>query len=217
MVTGDLNSASVEWAVQFRIKDPQAFLFNVRDAVNTLRAASEASMRKVVGDRTVDEVLTVGRSQIEYEARIGLQALADEYKMGIAIDQLILQTVKPPDPQVKEAFEDVNKAQQESESLVNEARGDYNRAVPKARGEALQRIQEAEGYALQRVNQAEGDAANFNAVFAEYAKAPEATRRRIYLETMSEIVTKMGQKYVVDDQAKGLLPLLQLNNTEAPK
>jgi membrane protease subunit HflK len=216
MVTGDLNAASVEWIIQYRIHDPKAYLFDVRNAEVTLRDASEAVMRKVVGDHTVDEVLTVGRQEISADARTKLQALMDEYRIGIRIEQVLLQSVSPPEP-VKASFNEVNQAQQELERMINEARADYNRVIPRAAGVAQQRTEEAEGYALQRVNQAEGDAANFNAVYAEYRKAPEVTRRRIYLETMAEVIPKIGQKYIVDEQTQGILPLLQLKAEEVAK
>ena len=181
MVTGDLNAALVEWVVQYRINDPLKFLFDIRDPQATLRDVSESVMREVVGDRTVDEVITIGRQEIEAEALIHMQQLAAKYTLGISIDQVQLKNVNPPQP-VQASFNEVNQAQQEKEKLINEARREYNRVIPLAEGEKDQRVREAEGYRLKRVNEAEGDVARFNAVLTEYLKAPGVTKRRIYLE-----------------------------------
>jgi membrane protease subunit HflK len=178
MVTGDLNAATVEWIVQYRINDPRQYLFQVRDPGDTLRAVSESVMREVVGDRTVDEVITVGRQEIEVFVLQRLQELVNKYEMGLSIDQVQLKDVNPPDP-VRASFNEVNQAQQQRVQLVNEANREYNKVVPLARGEADQKIKAAEGYALKRINEAEGDATRFNAMFLEYAKAPEVTRMRM--------------------------------------
>ena len=209
MLTGDLNAVVVEWVVQFRIVDPYLFLFKVRNVGDTFRDMSEAVMRKVVGDRTVNEVLTVGRQEIEDLVMQELQVLSDQYETGIRVEQVVLQDVNPPDP-VKPSFNDVNQAEQERERLINEAQSEYNKAVPRARGEARQTIQQAEGYALDRVNRAEGDAARFNAIYSEYRKAPEVTRKRIYLETMGSVLNQSGRKLVMDEELEGVLPLLNL-------
>ena len=213
MVTGDLNSALVEWVIQYRIEKPIEYLFNVRNADDTLRHASEAIMREVVGDRTVDEVITVGRQEIESESLKKLQDLVRRYGMGISIDQVQLKNVNPPEP-VQSSFNEVNQAQQEREKSINVASGTYNREVPKASGEAEKVIQEAEGYAIERINEAEGDAAKFNAVFTEYQKAPEVTKKRIYLETLQDVLPLLGQKIIIDEEAKQILPLLNLNREE---
>jgi membrane protease subunit HflK len=176
----------------------------------TLRDLSEAVMRTVVGDRTVDEVITIGRQEIETEALASLQKLVDKYELGLSIDQVQLKNINPPNP-VQPSFNEVNQAQQEREQMINEANGDYNKVVPRARGEAEQKLQAAEGYALKRVNEAEGDVARFNAVLEEYLKAPAVTKQRIYIETMSKIMPKMGRKIIIDDQANQILPLLQLS------
>lgn len=210
MVTGDLNAASVEWIVQYRVTDPRAYLFNFRDPDATLRDVSESVMREVVGDRTVDEVITVGRQEIESEALVRLQAVVKVYDLGLSIDQLQLKNVNPPQP-VQASFNEVNQAQQEREKSINVANGEYNKAVPRARGEAEEKISTAEGYAVKRINEAEGDAARFNALFAEYSKAPEVTRRRIYLETMKDVMPSVGRKVILDNAASQVLPLLQLN------
>lgn len=209
MLTGDLNAAVVEWVVQYRIVDPYKYLFQVRNVEETFRDMSEAVMRRVVGDRTVNEVLTVGRAEVAMEVGVGLQALCDQYETGIKVDQVVLQDVNPPDP-VKPSFNAVNEAQQEKEKLINQAQSEYNREIPKTEGEALQRIQEAEGYALDRVNRAQGDAALFTAMYEAYRQAPEVTRTRIYLETMNEVLPQVQRKVVVDDGLKGLVPLLNL-------
>ena len=210
MVTGDLNAALVEWVVQYRISDPVKFLFEVREPSETLRYVSESVMREVVGDRTVDEVITVGRQEIETEALTKMQALSTKYAMGISIDQVQLKNINPPQP-VQESFNEVNQAQQEKEKLINEARRDYNKVIPLAEGEKDQRIREADGYRLKRINEAEGDVARFGALFAEYSKAPEVTRRRIYIETVQDVLPSIRSKIIVDEQAPSILPLLNLD------
>jgi len=210
MLTGDLNAAVVEWVVQYRIIDAYNYLFRVRNVEETLRYMSEAVMRSVVGDRTVNEVLTVGRSEIASLMLTELQGLCDQYETGIRVEQVVLQDVNPPD-QVKPSFNEVNEAQQEKERLINEAQSEYNREIPAAEGVAQQTVQQAEGYFLERTNEASGDSARFVAQYREYAKAPDVTRKRLYLETMNKIVPKMGRKIVVDDDVKGLLPLLNLD------
>lgn len=212
MVTGDLNTALVEWIIQFRIEVPFDFLFKVRNPGATLRDVSESVMREVIGDRTVDEVLTIGRQDIESTAQVKLQEVVNKYEMGLRIDQIQLKNVNPPEP-VQASFDRVNEAQQERERMINVARGEYNKAVPKARGEADQRIQGAEGYAIQRVNRAEGDVQRFDALLAEYLKAPDITKRRLYLETLSEVLPRVRTKVIVDESASSVLPLLQLDTT----
>ena len=209
MLTGDLNVAVVEWIVQFRIKDPSAFLFRVRDVPETFRYMSEAAMRQVVGDHSVDEVLTIGREAIALMAKAELQRLCELYGLGIEVQQLVLQDVNPPNP-VKPAFNEVNQAIQEKERAINDAWAEYNKAVPRAKGEAEQAVRAAEGYSLERLNNAQGDAKRFEALHEEYRKAPDVTRRRIYLETMGAILPKVGRKLILDESARGILPLLQL-------
>ncbi len=212
MLTGDLNAAEVEWIVQFRVKDPYKFLFRVRNTIQTFRDINEAVMREVVGDRTVNEVLTIGRQEIADAVTQKLQKLCDQYETGIKVDQVVLQDVNPPDP-VKPAFNEVNEAQQEKEKLINQAWAEYNRVIPKAKGEALRIIEEARGYALARVNRARGEAARFEAIFREYVKAREVTRQRIYLETMEDVLQKVGKKLIIDEKATGILPLFQMDKT----
>jgi membrane protease subunit HflK len=216
MVTGDLNAALVEWVVQYRISDPVKFLFEVREPSETLRYVSESVMREVVGDRTVDEVITIGRQEIETEALAKMQALSSKYAMGISIDQVQLKNINPPQP-VQASFNEVNQAQQEKEKLINEARRDYNKVIPLAEGEKDQRIREADGYRLKRINEAEGDVARFSALLAEYRKAPEVTRRRIYLETLQEVMPGIQSKIIVDEQTSGILPLLNLDTRKGER
>ena len=213
MLTGDLNAAVVEWVVQYRIVDPYKYLFRVRNVEKTFRDMSEAVMRKVVGDHIVNEVLTVGRAQVALQVAVELQELCAQYENGIKVDQVVLQDVNPPDP-VKPSFNAVNEAQQEKEKLINMAQSEYNREIPKAKGAALQTIQEAEGYALDRVNRSQGDALLFTAIFDAYRQAPEVTRTRMYLETMTEVLPQVQSKIIVDDGLKGVLPLLNLNSNE---
>ena len=209
MLTGDLNIASVEWIVQYRITDPNRFQFRVRNQRETLRDMNEAVMREVVGDRTINEVLTVGRIAISDAVKSRLQALTEQYEMGISIDQVVLQDVNPPE-RVKASFNAVNEAQQEKEKLINEARAEYNRVIPRARGEADQIISEALAYQLERVNGAKGQANRFSSIFEAYAKAPEVTRKRIYLETLEAALPNVGKKVLLDPDMDGVLPLLNL-------
>jgi membrane protease subunit HflK len=208
MVTGDLNAVLVEWVVQYHIADPRLWLFHVRDPGLTLRDLGEAVMREVVGDRTVDEVITVGRQEIEVAAVARLGELAQLYQLGVGIDQVQLKNVNPPQP-VQASFNEVNKAQQDRENMINVANGEYNKVVPRAEGEAEQKLSEAEGYRQKRVNEALGDVAAFNAQLAQYTKAPQVTRTRMYLETMKEVLPALGDTWIVDASVTQLLPMLQ--------
>jgi membrane protease subunit HflK len=208
MVTGDLNTAVVEWVVQYRIVQPDKFLFKVQNPEDTLRNVSEAVMRTMVGDRTVDEVITIGRQEIEEQARIMLAEQVSNYELGIQIDLIQLLNVKPP-PVVEPSFNEVNQAKQEKKRMINVAEG-KKEEVRKAEGQAQQKIQAAEGYAEQRVNEAEGDVSRFNAVFDEYLKAPQVTKQRLYLETMKEVLPQLGRKIILDQELSRVLPLLQL-------
>ncbi len=210
MLTGDLNVAVVEWTAQYRVSDPYKFLFKVRNVQKTFRDMNEAVMRGVVGDRSVNEVLTVGRQEVASKVEEELQALCNQYETGITVDQIVLQDVNPPDP-VKPSFNEVNQAEQERERAINEARSEYNKVIPKARGEALQAIEQAQGYAIDRVNRAKGDAALFEQLLAAYRRAPEVTRRRIFLETMEAVYPKTQRKLLIDTQLKGMLPVLDLD------
>ena len=209
MLTGDLNLADVEWVVQYRIDDPYNFLFKVRNPQTTLRDISEASMRQIVGDRTVNEVLTVGRTEIASKMEALIQEVCREYSLGVKIEQVVLQDVNPPE-EVKAAFNAVNEAQQEKETLINQAKSEYNKVIPRAKGQAQETIQKAEGYATERVNKAKGEVARFNDLYFEYIKAPEVTRKRIYLETMMDVVPRSGTKIITDENGSNVLPLLQM-------
>jgi membrane protease subunit HflK len=207
MVTGDLNTALVEWVVQYRLDDPKRFLFSVRHPEDTLRDLSESIMREIIGDRTVDEVITIGRQDIENNSLIRLREGVKEFQLGIAVDQVQLKNVNPP-REVQASFNEVNRAKQDRENMMNIANGEYNKVVPRASGEAEQKISVAEGYKLKRVNEALGDVSAFNAVLAEYLKAPEVTRTRIYLETMAEVLPQVRDRIIVDDKITQLLPML---------
>jgi membrane protease subunit HflK len=215
MLTGDLNLANVEWVVQYRIEDAYKYLFKVRSIESTLREISESSMRQIVGDRTVNEVLTVGRTEITSKVEELIQQICREYSMGIKIEQIVLQDVNPPEL-VKAAFNEVNQAQQEKETLINKAKSEYSKVIPKAAGEADETIQKAEGYAIERVNNAKGEVARFNSLYQEYIKAPEVTRRRIYLETMASVLPKLGNIIITDQKGNNLLPLLNMSLTDNP-
>ncbi len=209
MLTGDLNVAVVEWIVQYKIKDAYNYLFKIRDVDSTFRYMNEAVVRKVVGDNSVDEVITIGRARIEAEAKQELQSLCNLYEIGIEVNQLKLQDVNPPDP-VKPSFNDVNESLQEKERKINDAYAEYNQEIPKAKGEAEQMIRGAEGYAMERVNNALGDANRFRAIYREYARAPLVTRKRLYLETIIQILPKISKKIIFDEKQKNIMPLLNL-------
>ena len=209
MLTGDLNVGVVEWTTQYRVSDPYLYTFKVRDVDSTFRDMNEAVMRAVVGDRSVSEMLTIGRQEIATEVEVRLQEMCDQYETGIRIEQVVLQDVNPPEP-VRPSFNEVNQAQQERERMINEARADFNRVIPRARGEAAQTIFAAEGYATDRVNRAEGDADRFRALYQAYRRAPEVTRRRLYLETMLDLLPSIRSKVIIDQDIKGILPLLNL-------
>ena len=216
MITGDLNTALVPWVVQYRITDPRVYLFGAREPEQTLRDLSESVMREVIGDRTVDEVLTIGRHDIETATLTRLADLCSHYGLGLQIQQVQLATVRPP-PVVQAAFNEVNQAQQEKQTAINQAWAVYNDAVPNARGQAKEREKQAEAYAFRRVNEAKGEAQKFSLLLAEYRKAPEITRRRLYLEAMQSILPNLQKKVIVDDSLKGILQTLPLLPPDQPK
>jgi len=209
MLTGDLNVVVVEWIVQYKIKDTYKYLFKMRNVEDTFRYLNEAVVRKFVGDNSVDEVITVGRARIANEAEEELQKLCDLYEIGIDVNQIIFQDVNPPNP-VKPSFNEVNESLQEKERKINEAWSEYNQEIPKAAGEAEQTIRGSEGYATERINNALGDANRFTAIYKEYVKAPLVTRRRLYLETMNEILPKITRKIIFDEKQKNIMSLLNL-------
>jgi len=209
MLTGDLNVVVVEWIVQYKIKDAYNFLFKLRNVEDTFRFMNEAVVTKIIGDNSVDEVLTIGRARIASQAKEELQQLCDLYEIGIDVNQLIFQDVNPPDL-VKPSFNEVNESLQEKERKINEAWSDYNQEIPRASGEAEQVIRGAEGYATERVNRSQGDAALFTSVYKEYARAPLVTRKRLYLETINEVLLKIKKKIILDEKQRNFLPLLNL-------
>ena len=216
MLTGDLNVAVVEWIVQYKVRDPINYLFEVRNVEETIRNISESAMRQIVGDRSVDEVLTVGRIEVALEMQEKLQQILDTYDIGIQVTTVKLKDVNPPDA-VKNSFNEVNVAKQDRETTINQAWEAYNKVIPRAKGEAEKTISEAEGYAVNRVNRAAGDANKFLAVWLEYSRAKDVTERRLYLETLARIMPKIGTKYIIDSEQKGILPLLSLDEKEASK
>jgi membrane protease subunit HflK len=231
MLTGDLNLANVEWVVQYRVNDPVAYLFNLGDVdrvgaevlpagatddpniavPDTIRDVSESVMRKLVGDTSVDAVLTFGREQIAADAKLEIQSILDEFDAGLEIVTVKMQSTSPPE-EVRDAFQEVNRARQNKERVVNEAEGERNRQIPAARGKRDQVISEAEGYADRIQLETEGQVKAYLAQLQEYEKAPEVTRTRIYLDAMEEILGQAGQTTILDESVKGLLPLLNLNS-----
>ncbi|MEJ2154720.1 MAG: FtsH protease activity modulator HflK [Desulfobacteraceae bacterium] len=212
MLTGDLNVALVPWIVQYRVKDPYKYLFKVKDVQGLLRDLSEASMRLVVGDRSINEVISK-RSDIANEAEKVLQEELDKAETGLLVVNVELKRTNVPAP-VQPSFNEVNQAVQEKEKLIYQAREDYNKAIPAARGEAERTIKAAEGYALDRINRAKGDASRFAALYTEYSKAKDVTKRRLYLESLKTLLPKLGPKYIVDENQKNLLPLLNLGKAQ---
>jgi membrane protease subunit HflK len=215
MLSGDLNIIDVEWVVQYRIADPIKFLYSMREPTRTLRDISESVMRRVVGNHLGSEVLTTARVKIAATAREEIQAAMELYQTGIHVVTVELQNVVPPTA-VQPAFNAVNEARQEQERMINEATKQANEAIPRARGEANRAIAEAQGYAAERTNKALGEAARFRAILAEYQAAPEVTRRRMYLETLSEILPEMGSVLVLQKGQGAPLPLLHLREAQTP-
>ncbi|MBC7359786.1 MAG: FtsH protease activity modulator HflK [Desulfacinum sp.] len=211
MLSGDLNVVDIQWTVQYKVRDPAEYLFRLKDVEGTLDDISESVVRRIVGNRYADEVLTVGRASIAEMARKEIQEIMDTYHTGLQIITVKLQNANPPDP-VKAAFNEVNEARQEKERMINEAEQVYNQRIPRARGQARQAVTQAEGYATERVNRARGEVARFQNILAEYRKAPDVTRRRMYLEAMAEFAQKAGRLLVLDTERSGVLPLLNLND-----
>jgi len=212
MLTGGLNVALVPWIVQYRVKDPYDYLFKVKDLRGLLRDLSEASMRLVVGDRSINEVISK-RSEIADEAKKVLQEELDKAETGLLVVTVELKRTNVPGP-VQPSFNEVNQAVQEKEKLIYQAREDYNKAIPAAKGEAERTIKDAEGYALDRINRAKGDASRFLALYTEYTKAKDVTKRRLYLESLKKLLPKLGPKYIVDSDQNNLLPLLNIGNMQ---
>ena len=215
MLTGDLNVIDVQWIVQFRVEDPVLFLFKVREQHETFRAIAEAVMRRVVGNRVGSDVLTVGRVAVASEVKEEMQGILSDYETGIRLITVELQDVTPPDP-VKPAYNEVNEARQDLERMVNQAQEQANKVIPRAAGEAKQAVAEAQGYATERVNQARGEAARFISVLTEYQRVPDVTRRRLYLEAMSEVLSDAKTVYIVDSEQRALIPWLSLDSGQSP-
>jgi modulator of FtsH protease HflK len=211
MLTGDLNVAVVPWIVQYRIQNPYDYLFKVKNPTGLLRELSESSMRLVVGDRSINEVITK-RDEIAVQAQKVLQTALNQTETGIKVITIEMKKTNVP-TQVQPSFNEVNQAIQEKETMIYQAREDYNKAIPAAKGEADRTIKVAEGYALDRVNRAKGDAARFKDLYAEYVKAKDVTKRRLYLESLNNLLPKIGHKFIVDADQKNLLPLLNLGNS----
>lgn len=210
-LTGDLNVSDVEWIVQYQIADPYKFLFKIKNPEETIRDISEAVVRKVVGNSNVTEVLTTERALLAAAIEKELQLTLNHYDIGVRIVTVKFQDVNPPEA-VKAAFNEVNESEQQKESLVFQAREQYNREVPKAKGVAKSTILEAEGYAVERGNKAQGETSRFEALLVEYRKAPEVTRRRLYLETLEEVLPRIEEIYIMDRKGAGALPLLPLRS-----
>lgn len=206
MLTGDLNVADVQWAVQYQIADPFKYIFQTSEPQRNIRDVSESIMRRVVGDRTVGEILTTGRVEINGLVQTLMQEVLDKYDMGIRIVSVRLQDVNPPD-RVKPSFNEVNAAKQEQERVINQAEEAYNKLIPEARGKADQTISEAEGTAEQIVNRALGDVERFESLLVEYRRAPAITKKRIYLETMESIYSSFENLTLIDPSVKGVLPI----------
>ena len=207
MLTGDLNALDVTWIVQFRVKDPVQLLYKVRSPVATIRDISEAVMRRLVGDYSVDEVLTIKRAEINTLAEAELQEILDSYESGVDIVTVRLQDVTPPE-KVQDAFNEVNEAKQEKERTINQALQSYNKIIPQARGQAEKMVFEAEAYSVERINRSKGDASRFLSVLEAYKQAPEVTRTRLYLETIERVMPKPKEKFIIDPAQKGMLSLL---------
>ncbi len=209
MLTGDLNIVLAGFDVQFSREDPTAFLFNVKDPVETLRDISQSVMREVMGDRASIPILTIGRAEIQMRARELIQQSTDQYGMGIRVNEVNLIFVSPPQ-QVQSAFNDLNKAEQDAVRFLEEASREYQEKVPRARGSAERLVLEAEGFQERRVRTARGDADRFESMLEAYLKSPEVTRQRLYFESIERQFPKLREIIVVDEEMPGLLPLLNL-------
>lgn len=210
MLTGDLNIADVTWALQYQIKDPKLYLFKVRNVEGTIRDVSEAVMRTLVGDRSVDEIITIGRLELETQARDATQDKLDKLECGVALKTLKLQEVGPPE-EVKEAFNNVNRARQKKEEVINQAQAKRNSLVPAARGKAQGGIKQAEAYGDRLIREVTGRTNALLAKVKEYNQAKRETRTRLYLETMEKILIQCERKIIIDESVRGVLPLLDLD------
>ena len=210
MLTGDENIVDAELIVQYKIKDPVAYTFNFVKPEQTVREAAEATLRTIIGRHKIDEALTAGKFMIQEESKFLLQSILDKYETGIFVVAVQLQDVSPP-KQVIAAFKDVASAKEDKNRMINQAEGYRNNVIPKARGEAQAMIREAEGFKVARIERAEGDVAKFKAMLVEYKKGKDVTRKRMYLETMEEILPNIEKYIVPDGDGSNLLNLLNLN------
>lgn len=214
MLTGDLNIVDVEWIIQYRIKDARAWLFNVSDKQKTIRDISQSVLSALVGDRQILAVMGSDRTEIQDQAVVAMNEIFDTYGLGIEVTQVQLQNIVPP-AGVQDAFEDVNKAIQDSNRLINEGKEAYNSEIPKARGQADQMIEVAQGYATERVNMAKGDVARFNSVYEEYRKAPEITRKRLYYEMVNEVFSGEQGVELIDKAFTNMLPIKSIGQNQS--
>lgn len=216
MLTGDMNILSVEFIVQYKISNASDYLFNVAGVEETIRKSAEASMREIVGKNKIDEVLTVGKAEIQEKAQFLLQGILNEYKGGVQISTVQLLDVNPPQ-KVAKFFKDVASAKEEREQLINQAHGYRNDLIPKAKGQAAQDINQAKGFANSRIARAEGEANHFLQTLAEYKKGKDVIKTRVYIETMEEVLSKVD-KIILDSNASGnVLPYLSLDRIRKTK
>jgi membrane protease subunit HflK len=211
MLTGDLNIIDVEWIIQYRITDPQDWLFNVQNQDKTIRDISQSAVNRLVGDRAILDVIGNERPTIELQGRDIMNEILDSYGLGINVSQLRLQNIVPPVGRVQDAFEDVNRSIQDMNRLINEGREAFNNEIPRARGEAERVVQEAQGYAARRVNTAEGDIARFNSVLTEYQADPQTTRTRLYFEMMEDVFAEAEDTELIDRNLQNFIPLLNMS------
>ena len=216
MLTGDENIVDAEMIVQYKIKDPVAYLFNIVGPVLTVREASEASLRTVVGRNNIDETLTTGKFRIQEETKEQLQLILDIYESGIHVVAVQLQDVSPP-KEVLGAFKDVASAKEDKNRMINQAEGYRNDIIPKARGEGEALIRNAEGFRESRIKRSEGDAAKFTTVLKEYKKAKSITQKRLYLETMEKVLPGIDKIIIPDKDSGNMLNLLNLNTGKGDK
>jgi membrane protease subunit HflK len=212
MLTGDKNIVDVEWIIQYRIFDPVAWLFNVQDQIKTIRDISQSVINQLVGDRTIFGVIGSERPNIEIQGQDLMNDRFDTYDLGIRVNTVAMQDILPPEGPVRNAFEDVNKAEQDKQRSINEGREAYNQAIPEAQGAAQRLIQEARGYASERVNEANGDVSRFSAVLEEYSRAPEVTTTRLYIEMFEEVFGTASDTDLIDRNLENFIPLKQLGD-----
>jgi membrane protease subunit HflK len=216
MLTGDLNIVDVQWIIQYRIEDPAKWLFNVQERDKTIRDISQSVINQLVGDLPILAIMSSERTSIEIESQERMQKAFDSYNLGVRVVTVKLQNIVPPVGEVQDAFEDVNKAIQDMNRLINEGKQQYNQEIPRAQGEASQQIQVAEGYAAERVNNAQGDVARFSAVLEAYSMSKDITARRLYIETMEEILRKAdaGTLTLIDRELDNFLPISNLTGSQ---